>query len=217
MKKKILTLVSIVLVMTVSAVMLVACAAGPLTMGDLVNEDGTINSDKITSNEVTVDQWTSATSVSILDKDLAVYMKMTAGELIVKSTMTIDGKKIKQDIEMGLKKETVYLERLEGVKANEFKFKDEKWISTETEYDAIDIFANFQIGQLTALYSDATYDAESNQYTIKNSDKFFPNSIATVKFSEGNLTYFKLDVEGKTFAELVLLYEDATVTLPVVA
>ena len=228
MKKKILTLLSLVLVMTVSAVMLVSCTTPPaggdktppvITMADIINEDGTVKADKFIGEQVTAEQWNAATSSAILDKDLSFYMKEHSGEQNQVVKTTIDGKKIKQTLNMndGEIKQTTYMQRLDNSKFNMIIMENDKWISNEHDYNPDGFFDEFQIGQLNKLFVEATYDAESKQYTIKNSETFFPNSTATVKFTEGKLNYFKLEVDGKTFAEVVLLYEDATVTLPVVA
>ena len=217
MKKRVLTLISLMLVIAVSAVALVACATGPLTMDDIIKEDGSIDASKIVGSEVTAEQWDAATNASVLDKDLTYYSATQMANS--KKKIVVDGKKvmIEESAEItsnGELVETVtteYQEKLDGNKCKNYTFDDEKWSAVEDDYNANDILGNFDFIQYNGKIADFTYNAEAKEYTQENS-----MGIATMKFTDGKVSYLSLKVMGAIFIEIAVSYEDATVTLPTI-
>ena len=224
MKKKLLTLIGVMLVLIISTVALVGCAdsgTSPPTMGDLVNDDGTINYDKIIGEEVTEMQWDAATALIILEKDLSYLYK---GSNKNTRKVVIDGKIIMDEsYELNSNgafvTETEYTERLEGDKAKRYYTEDGELIISgkDVVFNSLNFFNEaIDIARENGKFSDYSYDSTLKQYTYEKPGPIVNPVMKTIKFTNGKLSYMSLSKGDVISSEYVLTYEDATVTLPTI-
>ncbi len=225
MKKKLLTLMGVMLVLIISTVALVACVADSDTnpsMGDLVNKDGTINHDLIIGEEVTEFQWDAATALIILEKDLSFLLKHPDGQT---RKVVVDGSKIMDesygsDGHGSFMTETEFIERLDGDKAKHYYTEDGELLiaGEDIVFDSMDFFRDvMDIARENGKFSDYSYDSTLKQYTYKKPGPILNSDTKTIKFTNGKLSYMSISKGDVIISEYVLTYEDATVTLPTVA
>ncbi len=221
MKKKILTLLSVVLVIVISTVMLVSCApaeipdSSKLALNDFIKADDSIDASKISSNEVTAAQWAAATSGDIFDNNISAYVLNSFGNS--KHKLIFDGKNLSDeslkesiiDGEVVKSTEIVYFERLVGDNAKRYTEEDGVWSANEVKLTNNDLLSRFSISSFTTTFDDCTYDTKSNSYI---QDEI--GATVTIKFTGDKLSYMHFETMLGITQEVVFSYVDATVTLP---